>query len=823
MPRLLIAAALGVLLLTCLGVARQIGGPFPGFKAAPELIVSADLPQSWTGQAAGLQSKDVLVSADGRPLASLTDLTARVAAVPLGTPITYEVRRGDQHLTIQVPTQRLGWRELLSSILPYLLIIGLCNLGVGTLAFRSGSRHPGVLALLIVSAAWSVALALASDPVPSLALHRTLLIVDGVIIGALFHLALVFPEPVAPLRRRPWLIAGPYVAALALGLAWAVAAQDAGPAVAPGLITVFNGFLSAWAAGLALAYVAVIARLLYASARDDTSLRRARARTVLYGFLAAHAPFMAIVLLPNVVFPQAAYHAVGVRLALCLTVLFPLSVAYAIIRHQLFDIAFVIKRAALYTTVTAILGGVYVLVILLLQPLTGAVVTDSGTIATNGAATLAVVLLFTPLRDRLQAMIDRHFFRSRYDFQAVVTAFAERAGSLGDEESDAAGLGQAFAAVVEATLAPEYLGVYVLAGAGGYTASTRTGAASLPAELAADLPLGGERASEGQTLHDGEPLGLPPASLVAPLGGGPGRPPGLVVIGPPRSGLDYGTEDRQLLQTLGSQLALWLGGARLRRQVTAQAEELKQLDEGERARRDFFNAIAHELRTPLTAVMGYAEFLDDGIAGALNDRQRAYVAQIEAGARRVQGLVEDILDLARMEAGTFRLSVAEADLADKVHEIAQSLMPLVESASLQLVLELPPGSWAIEMDADRIGQVVMNLLTNAIKFTPSGGLVRLVVEPADGEVRVSVQDTGPGITPAEQERLFRRFSQLGTPAARGGLGTGLGLSIAKALVEAHGGRIGVDSEPGRGSTFWFTLPASRQGVGDLTAAGSPSS
>jgi signal transduction histidine kinase len=244
-------------------------------------------------------------------------------------------------------------------------------------------------------------------------------------------------------------------------------------------------------------------------------------------------------------------------------------------------------------------------------------------------------------------------------------------------------------------------------------------------------------------------------------------------------------------------------------QARTDAETARRMAELKSA---FIDSVSHELRTPLTSIRGYAEFLEDRIGGELSTEQDEFVTQIQLGALRLQHLVDDLLDSARMEAGSFRLALGPADLAEKVREVTDSLRPQIEEARLKATLVLPDGPLEAHFDARRIGQVLINLLANAIKFTPSGGHIRVEARHEPGPIlgaprtlRCSVTDTGIGIAEEDQDQLFQRFRQL-AGGVRQEAGTGLGLHIAKALVEAHGGGIGVESRPGEGSTFWFTLP-----------------
>jgi signal transduction histidine kinase len=218
------------------------------------------------------------------------------------------------------------------------------------------------------------------------------------------------------------------------------------------------------------------------------------------------------------------------------------------------------------------------------------------------------------------------------------------------------------------------------------------------------------------------------------------------------------------------------------------------------------SAISHDLRTPLASIKGYSEFLEDELGGPLTDQQRTFVRQIEQSSRRLENLVDDLLDLARFEAGTFQLRVGPTDVLLRVRQIVESLLPQVEEARLSIRVSLPEQPLEILADAERIERVISNLLSNAIKFTPPGGRIEIRACLEGDHLRCEVEDSGVGIAAEDLSKLFRPFSQLESGIRKGG--TGLGLSISKSIVEAHGGTIGVASEPGKGSTIWFTLPRS---------------
>jgi two-component system phosphate regulon sensor histidine kinase PhoR len=195
------------------------------------------------------------------------------------------------------------------------------------------------------------------------------------------------------------------------------------------------------------------------------------------------------------------------------------------------------------------------------------------------------------------------------------------------------------------------------------------------------------------------------------------------------------------------------------------------------------------------------------------------VRHIQRGSSQLRRLVDDLLDFARAEAGTLRIVKATTNLAETLSRTIESLAPAARDHQLRIESVLPVGPvWAVA-DAGRISQVLTNLLGNSIKFTPKGGAIRVVLTTSPSELRIEVQDSGIGIDPEHLPRLFQKFYQVDSSFSRRRGGVGLGLSIAQSIVEAHGGRIGVESLPGHGSTFWFTLPAASE---DFVGEASPS-
>lgn len=222
---------------------------------------------------------------------------------------------------------------------------------------------------------------------------------------------------------------------------------------------------------------------------------------------------------------------------------------------------------------------------------------------------------------------------------------------------------------------------------------------------------------------------------------------------------------------------------------------------------NFLNIVSHELRTPLTVVTGAAGMLDEQIAGPLTETQRDLVQMIEQHARRLEHLIAEILDYSSMQAGKTRYQLAEADLGRLVANAAQHLEPAFKTKCLSLSVELAESEMITRLDQDRISQVLMHLLSNALKFTPSPGRVSVEARREGQSFVVTVTDTGIGVPDAQRSQVFDLFHQADESNTRSTSGMGLGLAICKAIVEdGHGGRIWLDSEEGRGTTIAFALP-----------------
>jgi len=255
--------------------------------------------------------------------------------------------------------------------------------------------------------------------------------------------------------------------------------------------------------------------------------------------------------------------------------------------------------------------------------------------------------------------------------------------------------------------------------------------------------------------------------------------------------------------TMTSQLA-----AR-RAELVSQAEALRVAKEAaesaDRVKSAFLATMSHELRTPLNSIIGFSSLLLQQITGPINEEQARQLEMVCGSADHLLALINDVLDISKIEAGQIEVVPRRFELPDSVRQVVGSAAPMAQRKNLSMDLQIDPGVGAVVSDRRRFEQILLNLLSNAIKFTDAGS-VSVRVSGGDSRVTIVVTDTGPGIDPKDVEKLFRPFSQVGSVSARRHEGTGLGLSISKRLVELLGGQIWVQSLPGAGSTFGFHLP-----------------
>ena len=283
-------------------------------------------------------------------------------------------------------------------------------------------------------------------------------------------------------------------------------------------------------------------------------------------------------------------------------------------------------------------------------------------------------------------------------------------------------------------------------------------------------------------------------------------------------------EDLDLLLTIASHVAVAIDNARTYKDVEQLAQTLEErvvertqdlqsanerLQELDQLKSSFVSIVSHELRTPMTSIKGLVENMLDGLTGILNERQTFYLGRVKYNIERLTRMINDLLDLSRIESGRMDLHPSPVNLGSLAREVVETLQPMAQERSLILEAHIPATVVLIQVDRDKLIQIFTNLINNALKFTESPGTVTVEVRQLEnGLIQACVVDTGCGIPLEEQQTIFERFYR-GQSSEIKNRGAGLGLAITKSLVELHGGSIWVASTPGEGSRFCFTLPVTQ--------------
>jgi len=542
----------------------------------------------------------------------------------------------------------------------------------------------------------------------------------------------------------------------------------------------------------------------------DSSFRRNRATLILLGTLVSligglidFARFILARFVPaaDLVYPMG----------IPANMVFALMLGTSIVRYRLFDVNVVVKKGAIYLLLWGVLTSVLVAAEQYadwdqLNPLW--VILPLGFVMT---------MLVSPLGQRLEERIERVMFSRRRGCYETLLDLSKRMGSILDfgrlMETLVHGLvrgvplthcvlmiydAQRSAFVVyreDATVGEGVGAVAIRVDSRIVQWLNQTGRVLVKEEV----KLNPEIAAYFETA-EGE-LDAIKATLVVPLKI-EGKLTGILLVGEKLSGDIFDDQELEVLAVLANQVAISLENARLYEELS---ESNAQLMQASRLKSQFLASMSHELRTPLNSIIGFSKVLLNRFDGELTERQETYIRSVHNSGAHLLQLINGILDFSRIEAGKLEMISEELDLHELIDECIESSMPLARGKQMKLEknvpLELPP----LSGDRTKVKQILLNLMSNAIKFTAQGRvLVSVVAEP--DAIRVSVADTGIGIREDDLAHLFEPFQQLDNPVARSAGGTGLGLAISKKFVELHGGRIWAESRENQGSTFHFTLP-----------------
>jgi signal transduction histidine kinase len=759
----------------------------------------------------GLRVGDLIVSAGGHTFEEWLNGARQDPPWCSGCSIDYVVERNGERLPpLSIRLAPTSLQSLLSRWGPQLL----CALGlalIGSYVFWRRPADPAARLLMLFCLA--AAIQLWGDgfnfQYAILPWHGAFWLQFGeeyatfiLIYAAALHFALVFPAPHPLLARFPLPV---LLAVYALQPLIIVALIALSPNWSSVLIRTNRVSFVVALVQAALA-VAVAIRSVRV-ARDPVS--RAQIRWILWGSGVALAVAIPFYIIPSIVTgaPLIPHPA-----AMLFTVLIPVIFAIAILRLHLFDIGVIINRTLVYGALTALLAGIYLLLVRLLTLLVEAVLQRRDDTLVVFLSTLAIALAFFPLRQQLQRLIDRLLYREKLDFRKIFLSFSQELRTIID--------------------LPDLLGVlvtrvtdllYVAHGAVLLLAEDgtvqQTEARNLPPDALQALAL--DRGSHGR-LWSGAVISRPQdptfpllIPLLAPRAE-ERKLVGVLALGPRRSGQGYSRDDLDLLRGLADQAGTAIHVAQLYQAMRVEVLHKQAAEAASQAKSTFLAHVSHELRSPLTAILGYSELLQEQIQNAEYDGVGPILERVHRAGNQLLNIINNILDLSKIEAGKMELALESFELQGLLEDVSATGRPLVEMNGSMFRMEHPDQPGNMFADAGKVEQILLNLLSNAARFTKDGTVTLSVVrEPATAEeeavcaewLRFHIADTGIGMTPEQINRIFEAFTQADPATARRYGGTGLGLAISQRLCEMMHGRISVESIPGRGSVFTVHLPA----------------
>ena len=824
---LVLSGLFGALLVaeSIVSSSRWIGQPFPGFFVHENLTVGPYALPGWSGSAAGLETLDKIFGISGRPLNGRSELYRAARQVPVGTPLRYQIYRHGQVIERIVPTLTFGLRDWLLSFGIY-IVIGVAFLVMGAAPYLLRATTPVAWPLCFMVLTVFVWFQTTFDFMTEAVLPKELRIFALTLTpSAAIHLALMLSRSESDPSVRPRLVALIYGIGLALG------AMNSLTFFGP--VDIWIGHFRAGYVYICIGAVSFLGITGRALRRSSSALERSRLRVM---FAGASMGF----LVPGVITVLTSVFQLSIpyNLALVPTVFFPISIAYALLKYSLFDLATALRITVSRIALMGLLIAVYAAVALLLAPWAGRYAKEP---LIPILFSILVVAIFNPLLRWLEHVVDRLVYHQDYDPAQVQEEISLFLRSL-----DAApALAQGF---IDRLCKPLHLDHAVLV----YRPKNSPELICAAGERGPcdRLLLAADSDSVADLLADGDARGMSRseisnhpryadrrnallaifdrwrAKLLLPLVF-ERAVRGFVCFGSKDVGGEISAEEFRLLRALTDQLALSLENGQLyqesvqaRQRVEATNRKLIEMD---RIKKDFVANICHELRTPVSTIIGFSEVLrDSGVDG----NGREILDRLVNNGQELAQLMDNLMNYSRMETDSSSAQVEIVKLKEILGGLEMMTQRLIRQRPIQFGIQLEPAVETIESDGQKLQQILLELLTNALKFTEKGRIdlrIRRLEEPNGEFVELAIADTGIGIRREDQEVIFEDFRQLDGSSTRQYGGTGVGLGLCKKLAAALGGEIQLASEVGVGSVFSLRLPVKPAALSAAPSVPTPAS
>ncbi|MCX6573948.1 MAG: ATP-binding protein [Candidatus Aminicenantes bacterium] len=546
--------------------------------------------------------------------------------------------------------------------------------------------------------------------------------------------------------------------------------------------------------------IAALVEFARALRSTDSEEDRAQIKWYLIGLAAGLGPFLAFNQLPLVVMDRPL---LSESFALVFFLLIPVFMVISILQFRLLRVNIVFHRGLVYSILTVFTLGVFLLAVEGLRRVFPRATATGNVVITLGAAVFIAVLL-SPGRRAIQDFVDQLFFRQAYDYRRAVRTFRAAApGIIDADDLIALHAGTMRRALPTSTVGLLVHGPRRLVG-------LDEGAAAKLGVLALDAGRTWARAARVRTFEDldfsrEDVLESAGAEIVLALPRGAGTPPGLLVFGRKLSGHRFTKEDIGLIETLGGELAVNLGRIRIQEQMIYERASREKTEELVRLKTEFISSVAHELRTPITSLDGLSGLLRSGKVGDPDKRQRL-LGLLAGECGRLTRFLTNVLDYGQIEGEAKVYAPRPTDLGPILREVADLVRESQTGGEAVIRVDVPGAAVTVLADADAVRQAVLNLLDNALKYSPERKEVTLSLTAGPEAAVIAVKDRGMGIGPEDLERIFEAFFRSPGAVAHDPSGVGLGLRIVRHIMDAHGGRVVVESEPGKGSVFRLVFP-----------------
>lgn len=548
---------------------------------------------------------------------------------------------------------------------------------------------------------------------------------------------------------------------------------------------------------------------LFSSSRQlELTRERQQTKWLLWGFTLGVIPYVFLRTVPRVL---GVAPPLGIEVDRIMELAIPIAFTFAVVRYKFLDIDIIIRRSLIYTILAALMVGLYILLAVLLGRWVRVRIPGAAPYIPFVAAAIPVAL-FEPTRRTLGRWVDRTFFKIRYSHDQALHALQQALPAAAGQDE----LLQALAAPIQRHLQPKRLEILLRAGDGpppetesatdvrdARWVAALDGLASLPprsiaAPGATSLPEIERAEFPAELQREAIQLAVPVAAHAAPVG--------WMLLGEKQSERRYIEEDLRLLEGAAAEAATALERIRLVQRVAEEGSARRRLDEIDRLKSDFLSRVAHDLRTPITSVGWSTQNLLDGLAGTPTEQQREVLESVRTSTQQLQRLVNNLLEISRLELSTSRVRLGPVDLVAVIAETIRGLKPLAARRGIGLDLSAADGLPPVRGDRDKLFEVAANLIDNAIKYAPANTTVEIaLISDGPDRVRLDVRDHGPGIAEGESEIIFDRFRQ-GRPSPHAETsGFGLGLYVVRSFLAAMGGTVWVENHPQGGACFICTL------------------